>query len=142
MLMVRTELRPSSIHGIGVFLLEDVKEGQLVWRFDSRIDRVFADSEFEEMPEGLHDFLKVYSTFHEDSGLWVLCGDNGRHFNHSDQPNTISLGIAFGDDVAASDLAEGTELTTDYNMICDSVRTGGAPYVEKANGNPQPLSVS
>ena len=126
MLMVGTELRPSLIHGIGAFLLEDVKAGDLIWRFDSRIDRIFSNEELETMPERLRDFLVMYSTFHEESGLWVLCGDNGRHFNHSDQPNTISLGVAFGDDVAATDLAAGTELTTDYFQICDAVRARGS----------------
>ncbi len=125
MMMVSTELRPSSIHGIGTFLLEDVKAGDLIWRFDSRIDRIFSDVEIHSMPEQLRAFLNMYSTFHEPSGLWVLCGDNGRHFNHSDEPNTISLGIAFGDDIAASDLAAGTELTTNYFTICDAVRARG-----------------
>jgi hypothetical protein len=142
MLMVETELRPSAIHGTGVFLLEDVKEGQLIWRFDSRIDRVFADAELEEMPERLRSFLMVYSTYHEKSGLWVLCGDNGRHFNHSDEPNTVSLGAAFGDDIAAADLPAGTELTTDYNLICDAVRTRGAPYLRKGNGGSRPAALS
>lgn len=128
MMMVQTELRPSSIHGIGTFLLEDVKAGDLIWRFDSRIDRVFAAAELDGMPESLRGFLRVYSTYHEASDLWVLCGDNGRHFNHSDEPNTTSLGPAFGDDVAAADLAAGTELTTDYNAICDSVRKNGTIY--------------
>src|SRR3954451_22310097 len=104
MLMVQTELRQSAIHGIGVFLLEDVKTGQLIWRFDSRIDRVFTDAELGEMPHRLREFMLVYSTYQEESGLWVLCGDNGRHFNHSDQPNTTSLGVAFGDDIASDDL--------------------------------------
>lgn len=126
MLMVATELRPSAIHGIGTFLLEDVSAGALIWRFDSRIDRVFADAELQAMPEQLRDFLSVYSTYHEQSGLWVLCGDNGRHFNHSDKPNTISQGVAFGDDIAAADLAAGTELTTDYRLICDAVRKRGS----------------
>lgn len=126
MLMVETELRQSSIHGVGTFLLEDVKAGDLVWRFDSRIDRIFSDAELETMPERLQAFLSMYSTFHEPSGLWVLCGDNGRHFNHSDEPNTISLGVAFGDDVAAMDLPAGTELTTDYFKICDAVRERGS----------------
>ena len=126
MLMVETELRPSSIHGIGAFLLEDVKAGDLVWRFDSRIDRIFSDAELETMPQRLQAFLSMYSTFHQPSGLWVLCGDNGRHFNHSDEPNTISLGPAFGDDIAAVDLAAGTELTTNYFAICDAVRARGS----------------
>ena len=126
MLMVETELRPSLIHGIGAFLLEDVRAGDLIWRFDSRIDRIFSNAELETMPERLQAFLAMYSTFHEQSGLWVLCGDNGRHFNHSDEPNTISLGAAFGDDIAASDLPAGTELTTNYFEICDAVRRRGS----------------
>ena len=126
MLMVETELRPSSIHGIGTFLLEDVRAGDLIWRFDSRIDRIFSDAELQTMPERLQAFLAMYSTFHEPSGLWVLCGDNGRHFNHSDEPNTISLGVAFGDDVAAADLSAGTELTTNYFTICDAVDARGS----------------
>jgi len=128
MMMVETELRPSTIHGIGTFLLEDVKAGDLIWRFDGRIDHIFTDVEIQAMPERLRTFLNTYCTFHEPSGLWVLCGDNGRHFNHSKEPNTTSLGVAFGDDIASTDLRAGTELTTDYFTICDAVRKRGAPY--------------
>jgi uncharacterized protein len=128
MMMVETELRPSDIHGIGVFLKEPVKAGQLIWRFDSRIDRVFSDAELHEMPGQLQQFLRTYSTLHGDLGLWLLCGDNGRHFNHSERPNTQSLGIAFGDDIAAFDLEVGVELTSDYRTICDSVRTSGLEF--------------
>jgi SET domain-containing protein len=122
MMMVDTELRPSAIHGIGVFLLQPVRKGDLIWRFDSRIDRIYSDAELAELPAGLQRFLQVYSTRHDALRLWVLCGDNGRHFNHSDAPNTASLGIAFGDDVAAADLPAGTELTSDYRTICDAMR--------------------
>jgi len=128
MLMVRTELRASDIHGIGVFLVEPVRAGQLIWRFDSRIDRVFSDAELNEMPPALQRYLRTYSTLHAEQKLWVLCGDNGRHFNHSEQPTTRSLGIAFGDDVAAADLPAGTELTSDYRTICDAMRLGGIDF--------------
>jgi hypothetical protein len=135
MLMVRTELRASDIHGIGVFLVEPVRAGQLIWRFDSRIDRVFSDDELEDMPELLQSFLRTYSTLHADLRLWVLCGDNGRHFNHSDEPNTRSLGIAFGDDVAACDLPAGTELTSDYRTICDAMRLEGMDFIQPQSVN-------
>jgi SET domain-containing protein len=128
MMMVETELRASGIHGIGVFVTERVKAGDLVWRFDSRIDRVFADEEFADMPPRLQHFLRTYSTLHGQMKLWVLCGDNGRHFNHSDKPNTRSLGIAFGDDVAAEDIEPGSELTSDYRTICDAMRLGGLDF--------------
>jgi len=122
MMMVETELRPSPIHGIGVFLLQPVTRGALIWRFDPRIDRVYGADEIADLPEPLQRFIRTYSTLHADLGLWVLCGDNGRHFNHSDTPNTISSGIAFGTDHAAVDLAAGDELTSDYRTICDSFR--------------------
>lgn len=128
MMMVETELRPSPIHGLGVFLVEDVRAGEVIWRFDSRIDRVLSKAEVAELPARLQAFLTTYSTLHAELGLWVLCGDNGRHFNHSDNPNTLSLGIAFGDDVAAVDMAAGTELTSDYRTICDAMRLGGMDF--------------
>jgi SET domain-containing protein len=128
MMMVDTELRPSLIHGIGVFLLEPVRRGQLIWRFDSRVDRVYAEGEIASLPDRAQRFLKTYSTWHSATGLWVLCGDNGRHFNHSAHPNTISNGIAFGEDIAATDLAVGTELTSDYATICDNARLNGSGF--------------
>jgi SET domain-containing protein len=132
MMMVETELRPSGIHGIGVFLLEPVRRGQLIWQFDSRIDRVYAEEEIASLPERAQRFLRTYSTWSAASDLWVLCGDNGRHFNHSDTPNTISNAIAFGEDIAATDLAVGTELTSDYRTICDDVRLNGSGFLEKS----------
>lgn len=80
------------------------------------------------MPAALRNFLQTYSTFHEGLKLWVLCGDNGRHFNHSPSPNTRSLGIAFGDDVASHDIPAGAELTSDYRTICDAMRAGGMAF--------------
>ena len=128
MMMVDTELRPSRIHGIGVFLLEPVRKGDLIWRFDSRVDRIYSEEDMAALPDRAQSFLRVYSTFHEATRLWVLCGDNGRHFNHSDSPNTVSDGIAFGHDHALEDLPAGTELTSDYNTICDHVRRNGGAF--------------
>jgi hypothetical protein len=65
----------------------------------------------------------------------VLCGDNGRHFNHSDEPNTRSLGIAFGDDVAAVDMPAGAELTSDYRTICDAMRLQGMDFIQPQSVN-------
>ncbi len=133
MMMVDTELRTSLIHGIGAFLLKPVRRGQLIWRFDSRVDRVHSDDEIASLPERTQRFLRTYSTRHSGTALWVLCGDNGRHFNHSDTPNTISNAIAFGEDIAATDLEVGSELTSDYRSICDNVRLNGAGF-EKTSG--------
>ena len=125
MMLVETELRPSPIHGTGVFLLQPVSKGDLIWRFDARIDRVYTEAEIATVPEHMQRFLRTYSTWHQATELWVFCGDNGRHFNHSDQPTTVSNAIAFGEDRAAADLPAGTELTSDYRTICDNFRQNG-----------------
>jgi hypothetical protein len=129
MMMVETELRPSPIHGIGVFLAEPVKAGQVIWRFDSRIDRIYSEAEVATLPARMQNFIRTYSTWHEGLRLWILCGDNGRHFNHSNMPNTISEGIGFGDDVAMHDLPAGAELTSDYATICDEARINGMSFL-------------
>jgi hypothetical protein len=125
MMMVESELRPSPIHGLGVFVLRPVRAGELIWRFDSRIDRVYTPEELASLPPHMQDYLETYCTWHEGAGVFVLCGDNGRYFNHSDTPSTISNGISFGEDRAARDLAIGEELTSDYRTICDYVRKNG-----------------
>ena len=125
MMMVETELRPSAIHGTGVFLLRPVPKGGLLWRFDARIDRVYTPDEVASLPKHVQAFLETYCTWHEGVGLFVLCGDNGRYFNHSETPNTVSDGISFGEDHALRDLAAGEELTSDYRTICDHVRANG-----------------
>ena len=125
MLVVPAELRPSPIHGIGVFLLTPVKKGALIWRFDSRIDRVYSQDELENLPAPLRKFTETYAMWHKPSNLWVICGDYACYMNHSETPNTLSMGAVFADDVAACDLAAGVELTTDYRVICDSTLETG-----------------
>lgn len=128
MMMVDTELRPSSIHGLGVFLLEPVCKGDLIWRFDARIDRVYSLDEVASLPDHVQRYLRTYSTWNKSAGLYVLCGDNGRFFNHSEDPTTVSNAISFGEDHAKRDLAVGEELTSDYTTICDDVRQNGADF--------------
>ena len=128
MMMVETEIRPSPIHGLGVFLLEPVPAGGLIWRFDSRVDRVYSEDEIASLPEHMQRYLRTYCTWHQPTGLYVLCGDNGRYFNHSAEPSTVSDAISFGEDRAARDLQAGEELTSDYATICDSVRLNGAGF--------------
>jgi len=125
MLCVPTEVRPSKIHGLGVFLLKPVKKGALVWRFDSRVDRVYITPEIESLPKHVQDYLYTYSYWHEDTDVYVMNGDGARHINHADKPNLSSSGSTFGDLKAARNLAAGTEITVSYHKHCDFVRLTG-----------------
>jgi len=128
MLMVETVLKPSAIHGLGVFLTQPVPKGGLIWRFDSRIDRVYSLAEVDSLPPHVQAYLRTYSTWHAPTQLFVLCGDNGRFFNHSTDPTTVSNAVSFGEDHARRDLAAGDELTSDYATICDDVRENGIGF--------------
>ena len=128
MMMFPTALRTSPLHGVGVFILAPVKKGEVVWRFDSRVDRIYTETEILGMPSVAQAHLRKYAFWHKPTGHWMYCGDNARHFNHSEQPTAVSTSAGFGDDVAARDLMPGDELTNDYRMSCDMVATTGQLY--------------
>jgi uncharacterized protein len=123
MLLFPTELRPSPIHGVGVFLLAPVKKGEVIWRFDARVDHVYTTPELEALPATTRDFIKIHGFWHKGTDQWVLCGDNAKYYNHSENPTTLSVGRAFSDDVAAYDLPAGTELTNNYHDFYDNTDT-------------------
>jgi uncharacterized protein len=125
MLFVKTELRPSTIHGVGTFLLEPVKKGQLMWRFDPRIDRTYTQAEVDGTNEVFQILIDDYGRWDEKRQLWLLCGDEMRYTNHADDPLMASTGGPFGDDLAARDLKAGEELSVDYRVICDKTRSNG-----------------
>jgi SET domain-containing protein len=120
MLLVPTKLLPSSIHGIGVFLLAPVKKGQLVAQFDPRIDCTFTTEEIEALPPLMRDYVYTYTSWNKEKGLWLFYGDNNRFCNHSDHPTLWAPDGAFGKEIAACDLAIGDELTSDYRQISDN----------------------
>ena len=125
MLMVPTKIRPSKIHGIGVFSLKPIKKGKLVWRFDSRVDRVYAPDEVNILPDVFTDMLQIYGYWQGKNELFVLQGDFARFVNHSKKPNLRASGVAFDNWIAVRDLKAGEELTVDYSVACDYVRETG-----------------
>lgn len=111
MLLVKTYLAPSAIHGIGLFAAEPIAKGTKIWRFDDRIDRRFTKAERDAMPEPARTMVNTYS-YPESIGseIHLLDGDHARFMNHSDTPNTDST----TDTIATRDIAEGEELLCDY----------------------------
>jgi SET domain-containing protein len=116
MLLVKTEVRASPIHGLGVFVLEDIPNGTEVWRLDLRVDQIFNDSALASLPPITRDFIEYYG--YKTKGLTVLCADNTRYFNHSEKPN-LECDHALGSDFARRDIKAGEELTHNYESIDD-----------------------
>ncbi len=89
MLLVPTYVRPSQVEGVGVFAMEEIAAGTLIWRFDDRFDRLIHRRELAEQPDSTRQFIERYAyPYWHDADLLVVELDNGRFMNHSDKPNT------------------------------------------------------
>ncbi|HVL46921.1 MAG TPA: SET domain-containing protein-lysine N-methyltransferase [Candidatus Thermoplasmatota archaeon] len=112
MLRVPTRLGPSSIHGLGIFAVERIPAGTVVWDFDPPIDQRIRVDDLAKQPDHVQRYAAVYG-YRE--GEWiVLCGDDARFMNHSKKPNCQSHA---GATIARRDIEPGEELTDDYETF-------------------------
>jgi len=110
MLQIRTYLNNSKIHGIGVFADQNISEGQVIWIFNPDIDKIIDLKNNFTMNESI--FVLKYAYLDKQLEKHILCSDNDRFTNHSEDPNTIPL--ASGEVVAKRNIKKGEELTINY----------------------------
>ncbi|RYB02565.1 SET domain-containing protein [Lichenibacterium ramalinae] len=116
MFLIRTRLGPSPIHGVGVFALEAVPAGTVVWRYDAAFDRIVTPTERDGAPRAFRAHLDAYAYPSADlGGATLLCCDHAKFLNHSDHPNTAERPFM---SVAARPIAVGEEITCDYGTFC------------------------
>ncbi|MGO9546249.1 MAG: SET domain-containing protein [Rhodomicrobium sp.] len=120
MLVVNTILAPSKIEGLGLFAGQYIPKGTVVWKFVPGVDALLDASEIESLPEVTRDICRRYAYLDHTHKKYVLCGDDARFENHSENPNTAGVypeGEPFGIDVATRDIQEGEEITCDYRTF-------------------------
>ncbi len=124
MLLVRTRVAPSPIHGLGLFAAEPIRQGETIARHSCLFDEVFTDEAAREFGPVVYDFIRTYGYRHGED--WVLPSDHLCFMNHATEANTFDDG---GDDIAARDIAAGEEITGDYFAFdLDAARKlGGHP---------------
>lgn len=123
MLIVPTLLRPSPIHGIGVFAVDPIRRGEAVWRFDERFYALLDGATIRSLPPVLAELCRVYAWPHmKKPDLWCLDTDNGRFMNHSLAPNTDFRDPDIGRAIA--DIAAGEEITCNYFEFDPDYRFG------------------
>jgi SET domain-containing protein len=119
MMLVRTHLRASPIHGLGVFAAERIPAGTPTWRFEEGLDQEIDTERVDSLPAHIREWFEIYGYKDARTGRIVLCFDHGRFVNHADAPNTRQdfdlhpLGV----DVAVRDIEAGEELTCDYGSL-------------------------
>jgi uncharacterized protein len=120
MLLVKTILAPSKIEGLGLFAAQSIPKGSVVWKFIPGVDVLLEASEIEKLPLITQDICRRYAYLDFTSNKYVLCGDDARFVNHSEDPNTAGVypdGEPFGLDIALRDIPVGEEITCDYRAF-------------------------
>jgi SET domain-containing protein len=110
MLIKKTFIAPSAIHGIGLFAAEVIEENELVWI--PGFEELYTQNQFEEFSPLQQACLLHYGWKDIHDGLWHLSLDNDRFTNHSFEP-TLKLDEK-NNVVAAKRIEAGDEMTVNY----------------------------
>ena len=114
MLVIRTYLDRSPIHGVGIFTSEFVKKGTRIWERHPLMDFMLTPEQLNELPEPAREFVEMVAVpYPLGADNYWLSLDNGNYMNHSDTPNTEGLLIG----VAKVDIPKDVELTVDYYKV-------------------------
>lgn len=129
MLLVKTEVKPSPIAGLGMFAAEPIPAGTVICRWDARFAFRCSAEEHAALPDIVKEYLDKYG-WRDTSGDWHSAIDNSKFWNHSFTPNTH--GAPEGDcpfvSRALHDIAAGEELTEDYRTFDPDFDTYGKTW--------------
>jgi SET domain-containing protein len=117
-------LKPSAIHGIGVFAIADIPKGcRNIFSTNAGNWIKLPISDVEQLPAHSRELIETYCLYDEenyfvpDYGFKVM--DLVNYLNHSSSPNVISVdeGRFFE---AIADIPAGTELLVNYGDIVNA----------------------
>jgi len=111
MLRIKTKLAPSNIDGVGLFADQFIPAGTITWQYDPEFDVAFDENVIDRIPQHVRKQFMKYSYFDHDLKKYILCSDDQRFINHSNNPNIISTPQK---DVALRDINKNEELVCDY----------------------------
>ncbi len=127
MMLVKTKVKESKIHGLGLFADQFISKGTEIWRFTSGFDLKFTREQILAFPEALQIYIYKYSWRSKKSKLYCFSSDDGKFFNHSENPNVLS---EYRDNeeevitVAIKDIQVGEEILDNYNSFEDEKSEG------------------
>ena len=116
MMLVRTRVAPSGIHGMGLFAVEPIARDTPMWRFEPGFDHDFSPAQFAALPAPAREHTRWFCFVSKADGHVILSGDHACFINHSPAHNTGALPDAQPPvtTVALRDIAAGEEITCNY----------------------------
>ena len=125
MYLVKIETKESIIDGKGVFALENIRKGVVVWKFDPNHDKTLTSVQFDEADKAVKEELRRVAYLSKNTGRWVYPPENdpARFTNHSKENNlSVLLDESISEEpifIANRDITAGEELTNDYTEFDD-----------------------
>lgn len=116
MILVRTRVGPSTIHGSGLFAAEFIPRGTPVWRFLPGFDHDFSPEQFAALPPLAREHTRWFCFVSRQTGHVILSGDHACFINHADAANTGAPANSLPPvtTVARRDIAADEEITCNY----------------------------
>jgi SET domain-containing protein len=122
MLLVKTKIKESEVHGIGLFADQFISKGTEIWRFTQGFDQKFTREQILGFPDLLQIYIYKYCWRSKKSKLYCFSADNGKYFNHSKNQNVLSEYRHNEEEVvtiAIKDIEIGEEILDDYSSFED-----------------------
>ncbi|SRR6266566_1991477 len=111
MLIIKTRIALSPIHGLGLFAEELIKTNTLIWEYTPGLDLHLEYDFVRSLPRHKRIELINYAGISKSHRYLILCGDNARFINHSLAANTCFTNYRSR---AIRDIQPGEEITEDY----------------------------
>lgn len=114
MIHPKTELRFINDHvGYGVFAIDDIPEGTIVYVKDS-LELVVTPTDYLLHSEEMKGVIEKYS-YIDQHGNRIISWDFAKYVNHCCNCNTISTGYGF--EMAIRDIKNGEQITDEYGIF-------------------------
>lgn len=117
MMMVPVTIGKSDIHGLGVFAIDPIRKGSVVWQYEPGIDRPISEYSIKYGEQRIADFVRTRGYVNSrNPKVWILPGDEAQFWNFPPRgklANTELGGTLDGEHIilAARDIAANEELT-------------------------------
>lgn len=120
MFTFKTHIAQSTIHGMGCFASEFIPKGAIIWKFEENFDVKISESQLDEFPQIAKEFILFYGYLSTEEGGYILCTDNAKYTNHSDNPNMKMIDVI--NSIATRDIQVGEEITEDYYVFDEKAK--------------------
>lgn len=121
MYIVQVEIRDSNIDGKGVFALEPVTKGAIVWRYTEGHDKKMTPRQFDDVDEATKISLQRIAYLSPTTKMWVIPPDDDPACYTNHDPDNFNTSVSFEPVIseeplfrANRDIEVGDEITNNY----------------------------